>query len=995
VKTKGIGTRVSEIDNLNEWGYIAATFDNVYVNDSRPPIPPVGPPYDNFDSSNMIDRTKWWGTLELVRMVDNGELVSELTQRGVNGTNNTSFVNSQAILGFEADLKVVEFQNNGARPLARLYGSLYNDGTGSNTPGDLKGDVIATIGIAEQGSGPRAFYVVSRCLAPNCNLPGEYEFLPPGPVELGAVDPEWYRFSLSWDGSRVTFGFEDSPPVYYTPTVPVAGPPKGRKGIGTRVNEIDDDNKRAYVAAAFDNVVITAVCPTPGSLSNPSPADVATGVPINQILSWASSANAYSYDVYFGSTVNPPFVGNVVGTSYAPSGLNPNTTYYWKIVAKNTCFNSTAGPLWSFTTVPAIPAPPVLALPGNGETGVGLSPTLVWNAPPGAISSYYLQVSADNFTTFVFDGSVTATSQTLTGPLPNETIYSWRVNATNDIGTSGWSDVWTFITQPPYGNLFEGIRGVIDPDDDGDGIDDTWETANLSNDSPKYKTLFVRPKKATGDIMNPYAYWEGFIQLFPDSRPGRYGFADIPPLTNAGIEVVVIGPTCCTDSTNPATCTYIPNTSPGKCHNYAPFDNFNYNPANDSTHPNCDILEIIYDPTTPYATGYSQNNGHTFFYSTGLAWSWDTKGLTPPAAGIHGYKTPRIYEVPLDNYFKEGAYASIAAGQTPSPSACSDPPACTSTSPMNVNLTNARSGLPDDTVEFNAIVFESSGRISSVPQTLPSAGYYKNTVRKRTIAHELGHALLAGSDNDHCADPNCLMYGSIVNWEMQNFGPGECVHKSGGSKDIRSAGVIHNSVHGLVATPAPPTLASPANQATGVATNPTLSWNASTGATSYGLQVSTNSSFSPTVVNQTGITSTSRAISGLLNGTTYYWRVNATNAGGTSAWSDPVRSFTTVVAAPPIPTLSLPLNQTSPTVPRPITFSWNPSTGATSYQLQVSTSSTSWSGSRLKINQSNIQTPPYTESVLAGNTTYYWRVRASNAAGTSAYSSAWTFRTSP
>ena len=70
-----------------------------------------GSSYDTFDPSNMIDVTKWWGTLEHVRMADNGELVSELTQRGVNGTNNMSFVNSPTILGFEADLKVVEFQN--------------------------------------------------------------------------------------------------------------------------------------------------------------------------------------------------------------------------------------------------------------------------------------------------------------------------------------------------------------------------------------------------------------------------------------------------------------------------------------------------------------------------------------------------------------------------------------------------------------------------------------------------------------------------------------------------------------------------------------------------------------------------------------------------------------------------------------------------------------------------------------------------------------------
>ena len=144
--TKGIGIRVPQINGPTEWGYIAATFDNVYVNGD------LVNKDDDF-ATGLINPAKWtdW---ELVREVSNGELISALTQRGVNGTNNMSFVNSQAILGFEADLKVVDIQNNGARPLGRLYASLYNDGTGNGTPGDLTGDVIASIGILEQSSVP-------------------------------------------------------------------------------------------------------------------------------------------------------------------------------------------------------------------------------------------------------------------------------------------------------------------------------------------------------------------------------------------------------------------------------------------------------------------------------------------------------------------------------------------------------------------------------------------------------------------------------------------------------------------------------------------------------------------------------------------------------------------------------------------------------------------------------------------------------------------------
>ena len=86
----------------------------------------------------------------------------------------------------------------------------------------------------------------------------------------------------------------------------------------------------------------------------------------------------------------------------------------------------------------------------------------------------------------------------------------------------------------------------------------------------------------------------------------------------------------------------------------------------------------------------------------------------------------------------------------------------------------------------------------------------------------------------------------------------------------------------------------------GIAIAPTLSWNASPSASSYQVQVSTTSNFATTVFDQSGINTTSIIVSPeLSNSTTYYWRVNSSNAGGTSGWST-VRSFTTMVFIPPI-----------------------------------------------------------------------------------------------
>ncbi len=94
--------------------------------------------------------------------------------------------------------------------------------------------------------------------------------------------------------------------------------------------------------------------------------------------------------------------------------------------------------------------------------------------------------------------------------------------------------------------------------------------------------------------------------------------------------------------------------------------------------------------------------------------------------------------------------------------------------------------------------------------------------------------------------------------------------------------------------PSPPLLATPANGATGVATNPTFAWNPSTGATSYRLQVSQDSSWGTTVINQSGIPTTSYHATGLANNTQYFWRARASNEAGVSSFSN-TWSFTTVV----------------------------------------------------------------------------------------------------
>lgn len=88
-----------------------------------------------------------------------------------------------------------------------------------------------------------------------------------------------------------------------------------------------------------------------------------------------------------------------------------------------------------------------------------------------------------------------------------------------------------------------------------------------------------------------------------------------------------------------------------------------------------------------------------------------------------------------------------------------------------------------------------------------------------------------------------------------------------------------------------PVLTTPANNASGQNTSLTLSWDVIPAATSYDVQVSTNNTFTA-IVSSGNVTTNSYNLSGLSQGTEYFWRVQPKNATCTSSFGSPNR-FTT------------------------------------------------------------------------------------------------------
>ena len=92
----------------------------------------------------------------------------------------------------------------------------------------------------------------------------------------------------------------------------------------------------------------------PSQPESPAPANGALNQNTNSTLSWSCTdpdGDPLTYDVYFGTTNNPPLAGsNQTNTNYNPGQLDKNTTYYWKIVAKDNQGGVTEGSVWSFIT---------------------------------------------------------------------------------------------------------------------------------------------------------------------------------------------------------------------------------------------------------------------------------------------------------------------------------------------------------------------------------------------------------------------------------------------------------------------------------------------------------------------------------------------------------------------------------------------------------------------------------------------------------------------
>ena len=191
--------------------------------------------------------------------------------------------------------------------------------------------------------------------------------------------------------------------------------------------------------------------------------------------------------------------------------------------------------------------------------------------------------------------------------------------------------------------------------------------------------------------------------------------------------------------------------------------------------------------------------------------------------------------------------------------------------------------------------------------------------------------------------------------------------------------------------PAAVILQAPKNDSTGVPIKPTLQWKASSFATYYQVQICPDSTFPSALIQDAIDSELSYQPLNILPDTRYYWRVQAYNNEGSSAWSE-TWHFNTIATPSLSTTLAWPANEAKDVDTAAVTFTWNPTAGAKSYQFQLSTDSIF---NTVLIDSSGIIATSFGKVNLQRQRHYSWRVRASNETATGPWSEVWSFTTTP
>jgi len=243
---------------------------------------------------------------------------------------------------------------------------------------------------------------------------------------------------------------------------------------GTFFNGIIDDVRlydRALTAGQV-KVVVAGGTPEFGKAGSPTPADGALAVTM-PLLQWSAGDKALFHDVYLGTAL-PLTEANLVGPRqlitmlYYVQGLEPGTTYYWRVDEIDAAGVVQTGDVWTFVAQDLKAYYPA---PANGANDALPDPVLTW-LPGQMVTNHHVYFGDSNDT--VAQGAAGADKGEVTEPtfapgnLEPVTTYYWRVDELAAGGAIRTGDVWSFTTCLPIDD-FESYT-----DEEGSRIYETW-----------------------------------------------------------------------------------------------------------------------------------------------------------------------------------------------------------------------------------------------------------------------------------------------------------------------------------------------------------------------------------------------------------------------------------------------------------------------------------------------------------------------------------------
>jgi hypothetical protein len=769
--------------------------------------------------------------------------------------------------------------------------------------------------------------------------------------------------------------------------------------------------------AASGDVWTFRTKPTVSAVHTPSPQDASFGADyLAPTLGWECDTVGATFDVYLSTTESDLGSARVTGlgtkTWHMDMNLNPDTVYYWRVDARVGGV-TTAGPVWSFRTMPVLSAA-TDPEPENGITKVSnQNLTLSWqSAMPDARTTFnvYWGTSEAGLAPLIM--GTPAKVANLLGILPYATTYYWRVDTVVD-GHTVTGPVWNFTTMPNVTEAHDptpanGAGSVAIEDarfgwlSDVTGAAFNFYLGQSETSMVQIASGLSVPEYTLNSLsLNPGTHYYWRVDTVLDGITVQ---SDLWAFDTQAVVDAVFAPT--------------------------PSDNALAVPVENTAFAwSCNAETAVYDfylgsdPAnlgSAKATGLAAKafvldtllqKGHIYYWrvdarvgavtTTGPVWSFRTEPdlvaptVVSPVNGAYGID-PQGVTLEWDSSVA-GATFDLLAGHTPESLGyvVTNLPAqvytfMTLLPSAQVHYWRVDTKLDGKVLEGPVWSFKTAPQVTASSNPTPADGATGVTIETPALSWESAvagarHALFFGMSPESLAPlvsgltengyvmPMDLTHGKTYYWRVDTA-----------SDDIAVQGSVW---HFTTAFEVDPVYApTPSDGQAFVPTTTTLNWSCDTEGASFDVYIGT----APENLTRwaEGLTTKDLQVSGLLNDTDYYWRVDSRN--GDALQEGPVWSFHTVYAMTKATPVS-PANGGVSVAVENVSMDWVSTLegrAGVTFDLYMGTSS-----GDLGLTAANLAASNYTMGSLQPGTQYFWKVVTKATGATDCHSDVWGFTT--